>query len=140
MLTECDRIVKLLSDAIAKATDIGLVIASVGGSEYAELLPDHVDSGRVSETRLDENVRRVLELKFELGLFDDPYGSPERAVDRLGTERHHRVAREAAEKPAILLKNEGDILPRKEPMGVFVTEPNADSLDDLLGVDCLWVR
>ena len=76
---------------------------------YFQHLADLVREGTVSETALDEAVMRVLELKNELGLFENPYhGANEEAEKRLNLCPEHRgIARRAAEESAVLLKNDG---------------------------------
>ncbi|NIM50743.1 MAG: glycosyl hydrolase [Gemmatimonadales bacterium] len=104
------------------------------GDIYARQLADLVRDNVVSETLLDESVRRVLRAKFMLGLFDDPY------VDR-GTETavilrddHVAAARDAARKSMVLLKNDGALLPFSEDIGsIAVIGPLADNQTDLLG-------
>ena len=102
--------------------DVELHITSLG-------LLDLVQQGKVSEKTLDEAVRRVLRLKFELGLFDDPYVDPDKAASVVRTEEHKKLAYEAACKVMTLLKNDG-ILPLKPEsvrrIGVF--GPAADDL------------
>ena len=102
--------------------DVELHITSLG-------LLDLVQQGKVSEKTLDEAVRRVLRLKFELGLFDDPYVDPDKAASVVRTEEHKQLAYEAACKVMTLLKNDG-ILPLKPEsvrrIGVF--GPAADDL------------
>ena len=102
--------------------DVELHITSLG-------LLDLVEEGKVSEETLNEAVRRVLRIKFELGLFDDPYVDPEKAASMVHTEEHKQLAYEAACKVMTLLKNDGT-LPIKpgsvRKIGVF--GPAADDL------------
>ena len=65
----------------------------------------------MSEETLDASVRRVLEAKLRMGLFDDPYVDEERAREVLADPAHREVARIAAERSAVLLRNEGSLLP-----------------------------
>ena len=91
----------------------------------------------VSEETLDASVRRVLEAKLRLGLFDDPYVDEERAREVLGDPAHREVARSAAERSAVLLRNEGDLLPLDAGAGtIAVIGPLADSRRDTLGPWC----
>ena len=102
--------------------DVELHITSLG-------LLGLVEDGKLSEKTLDEAVRRVLRLKFELGLFDDPYVDPDKAASVVRTEEHKELAYEAGCKVMTLLKNDG-ILPLKpgsvRRIGVF--GPAADDL------------
>src|SRR6185295_15129871 len=72
---------------------------------YLRHLPDAVKTGQVSQTAIDEAVRRILRVKFALGLFDKPYVDEKNAVSALSLP-NVGVAREAAEKSFVLLKNE----------------------------------
>jgi beta-glucosidase len=103
---------------------------------YAKELPALVRGGQVKEAILDEAVRRVLRMKFTLGLFDDPFRgiSEERERRTELTPEHRALALEAAHKSIVLLKNEGQILPlRKSIKSVAVIGPLADSRKDPLG-------
>lgn len=77
-------------------------------------LPAEIDAGRVPLAELDEAVRRVLRMKYRLGLFDDPYGrgdpAREQPVGRL-LPAHRRAARDAAARSMVLLKNADGVLP-----------------------------
>jgi beta-glucosidase len=86
---------------------------SMQSAFYIDHLPDLVATGEVPMKRLDESVRRVLALKVQLGLFDDPFRriDPRREKTRVRTKAHLDLAREAGAKSIVLLKNEGDLLP-----------------------------
>lgn len=122
------------AEASKQAVRAGLDLASIGGPEYASHLVEAVGSGQISEKRLDRSVRRVLEVKFRLGLFDDPYVDPHRARAVLGRTEHRDLARACARESVVLLQNASDLLPMGDEVGeVLVTGPNADSLDALCG-------
>jgi len=93
-------------------------------------LAAHVEAGRIPMARIDEAVARVLHAKLALGLFDDPAIDPERAASLTNAPEHRALAREAAEKAIVLLKNEGGLLPldpsRLESLAVI--GPNAADL------------
>ena len=80
---------------------------------YLDHLENLVDSGEVDEALVDDAVRRVLRVKFELGLFDDPYRyiDAQREQSRLFTKSHLDTALEMARKSIVLLKNEHSALP-----------------------------
>ena len=93
-------------------------------------LAEAVHTGRVPQTRLDEAVSRILTVKFQLGLFEDPYVDPGRALHLTNHPDHQALALEAARKALVLLKNEGDLLPL-DPAGTHtlaVIGPNAAEL------------
>jgi beta-N-acetylhexosaminidase len=70
-----------------------------------------VRSGELSESRIDESVRRVLELKLQRGLVDDPFVDAAKAPGRLGTPEHRAVARRVGDHSVTLLKNDAGLLP-----------------------------
>ncbi|MDR9451764.1 MAG: glycoside hydrolase family 3 protein, partial [Acidimicrobiia bacterium] len=87
-----------------------------------------VDNGDVPVERIDDAVRRILRVKFELGLFETPYSDPGLLV-QVGSDDHRAVAREAVAKSAVLLKNEGDVLPIGDDANViFVGGQAADDI------------
>ena len=77
---------------------------------FIESLTQAVERGEVSEERIDEAVRNILMVKFELGLFEHPFSDPE-LLDQVGSEAHRQLAREAVSKSLVLLKNVAGILP-----------------------------
>ncbi|WP_100012703.1 glycoside hydrolase family 3 protein [Lentibacillus sediminis] len=83
-----------------------------------------VESGEISEERVDESVYRILEAKMDKGLFEDPYTAPE-AIENIGTEDHLQTAEEIANRSITLVKNEGDVLPLDGSGDVFITGPSA---------------
>lgn len=97
------------------------------GVYWNEYVCDLVREGRIPESRIDSSVRKILDIKFRLGLFENPYADPDRTMDiRLcGTHRH--TALEAARKSVVLLKNDG-LLPLDpgKYRRVLVTGINAD--------------
>ncbi len=97
------------------------------------VLTELVESGRLDEAELDELIRPMLELKFEFGLFDNPYMKAETAEAYIGHEDHRKLALEAAEKSIILLQNKHNAAPVdvEEIKSIAVIGPNADRV--LLG-------
>ena len=123
-----------LTDAASRALDAGLDLEMAMADAAYKRLPQAVAEGRVSTEALDEAVRRVLRAKFRLGLFEQPY-TDEQATDGVLTDASHReVARRAAEKSLVLLKNDG-VLPLKAEAlrSVAVVGQLATSRRDILG-------
>lgn len=87
-----------------------------------------VKEGKVAEVTIDRAVARNLRAKFLLGLFENPYVDPERAVKVTNSQTHRDLAVEAARRSIILLKNENNLLPldRNELKSIAVIGPNAD--------------
>ena len=124
-----------LTDAAARALNVGLDLEmAVSDPAYAHL-PEAVAAGLVDEAALDVCVRRVLAVKLRLGLFDDPYVDEARAAEVLADPAHRDVARLAAERSAVLLRNEGGVLPLDPASltNVAVLGPLADSRRDTIG-------
>jgi beta-glucosidase len=86
----------------------------------------------VPRERIDDAVRRILRKKFELGLFEDPF-TPRRNLDEVGSAEHHALAREAAAKSQVLLKNEDRTLPLDRRDDVYVAGSNADNIGNQAG-------
>ena len=127
-----------LTDAGARALQSGVDMEmAIGDPAYARL-PEAVEQGAVDERTLDAGVRRVLEAKLRLGLFDAPYVDEDRAREILGDPAHRDVARIGAERSAVLLRNEGDLLPLDAGTldSIAVIGPLADSRRDTLGPWC----
>lgn len=106
------------------------------GAVFYRYLSQSVENGEIPEAAIDEAVRRILRLKYALGLFDDPY----RYSDTLRQQRvvfapaHREAARRVARESMVLLKNETKALPlSKEIRSLAVIGPLADSQADLLG-------
>src|SRR6266536_3157296 len=124
-----------LTDAGTRAVTAGVDMEmAVSDPAYAHL-PDALQSGAVSEDVIDSRVRRTLEAKLRLGLFDDPYVDEDHAREVLADPDHREVARIAAERSPVLLRNEGTLLPLDvEQLGaIAVIGPLADSKRDTLG-------
>ena len=100
--------------------------------EFCTLLIELVKEGRVSKARIDDAVRRVLRLKYRLGLFETP-NTPLENYPKFGSEEFAQVATRAAEESEVLLKNVDGILPLKKGQKILVTGPNANSMRCLNG-------
>ena len=124
-----------LTDAAARAISAGVDMEmAISDPAYAHL-PEALQTGAVSEAALDAAARRILEMKVRLGLFDNPYVDEDRARVVLSDPEHREIARVAAERSAVLLRNEGDLLPLdvETLTSVAVIGPLADSRRDTLG-------
>jgi beta-glucosidase len=104
------------------------------GHIYLPNLAALVRSGVIPEERLNDAVRRILRLKFALGLFDHPYVDAA-AAQAAPSEAHLALAREAAEQSFVLLKNDAAVLPLHINAGgkIALIGPLADSAEDMLG-------
>jgi beta-glucosidase len=127
-----------LTDAGARAISVSMDMEmAIVDPAYAHL-PEAVESGAASQGAVDASVRRVLEAKIKMGLFDEPYVDEDRAREVLGDPAHRDIARIAAERSAVLLRNEGDVLPLDAGSlgSIAVIGPLADSKRDTLGPWC----
>ena len=122
-----------LTDAASRAIKVGIDLEmAIHEPAYAHL-PDAVEAGLVDEQTIDACVRRVLAAKIRMGLLDQPYVDEDRAREVLADPTHRSVARTAAQRSAVLLRNEGDLLPLTTPSSIAVIGPLADSRRDTIG-------
>ncbi|MFZ5939239.1 MAG: beta-glucosidase BglX [Bacteroidota bacterium] len=119
----------------AKRAFLGGLTMDMQSGVYSEYLAELVKEGSITEKQIDDAVRAVLEAKFRLGLFDDPY----RYCDSLGekenilTPAHLQTARELACESMVLLKNERQLLPLAKGKKIALIGPFINSREDLLG-------
>ena len=96
--------------------------------EFIELVRANIKSGRITNERLDDAVRRILRVKFQFGMFEKPRPADRKlSVDNscFGSKEHREVAREAVRKSLVMLKNNDDILPLKKDARIIVAGKNA---------------
>ena len=105
------------------------------GEAFLKTLKQSLEEGKVTQKEIDQACRRVLEAKYKLGLFDDPfrYLNKERSTNEVLTPEHLGTAREIAAKSIVLLKNKNKILPLKKSGTIAVIGPLADNKRDMLG-------
>ncbi len=106
------------------------------GNAYIGNLEELVKEGKVDEALIDDAVRRILRVKFKLGLFDDPYKycNYEREKDVIGCKEHLDASKEVAKRSIVLLKNENQLLPlKKDGLKIAVIGELAESKDVPLG-------
>ncbi|WP_303299264.1 glycoside hydrolase family 3 protein, partial [Muribaculum intestinale] len=129
---ETHHVAPTIEDAAAMALNAGLDV-DLGGDAYRNLV-SAARSGKLDSAALDRAVGRVLTLKFEMGLFENPYVKPESARS-VGGFRSGEVAREVARQSITLLKNEGNLLPLevRPSMKIALVGPNADNAYNMLG-------
>lgn len=123
-----------LKNAAKKAIIAGSEI-DMEGTAYIQHLSQLVKDGEVEEEVIDQAVKHVLQLKFQLGLFDDPYkySDLKREKEIVGNSQHHALAEEIAKESIVLLKNENALLPLKEFKNIAVIGPLAKDKDTPLG-------
>lgn len=118
----------------AMALKAGLDMEIVGEG-FLTTLKQSLEEGKVTESEIDRACRRILEAKYKLGLFEDPY----RYVDTSRPEREiltaetRKASREVAARSFVLLKNEGQVLPLKRSGTIALIGPLADNKNNMLG-------
>ncbi|WP_145414804.1 glycoside hydrolase family 3 N-terminal domain-containing protein [Paenibacillus xylanexedens] len=119
--------------AVAQSLRAG-VDMEMSGFMYRKHLAQALEQGVLEEAELNLAVRRVLEMKFRLGLFEQPYVDPDFAEKVIGCEKHVGLAREVAQEGIVLLKNEDHLLPlATQAAKLAVIGPNANHIYNQLG-------
>ncbi|MFI6412174.1 glycoside hydrolase family 3 protein [Streptomyces sp. NPDC050585] len=111
---------------------LDMIMVPTNYQDFTRVLQEEVTAGRISEARVDDAVSRILTQKFRLGLFEKPYADTTHLAE-VGSPAHRAVAREAAAKSQVLLKNDGGVLPLKASQKVYVAGSNADDLGNQAG-------
>ena len=132
-LYQREMVAKDQKEAVKMAVMAGIDMSMVPYDySFYELLLGLVNEGSVPMARIDEAVKRILKVKFQLGLFDDPY--PEkRLLKKIATNESKAINYQAASEAITLLKNADNILPLAKKRKVLVTGPTADKLSVLNG-------
>lgn len=127
------KVAKDIQEASVLAVSSGIDV-DLGGAAYSSSLIDAVKNKQLDESVLDTAVARVLRLKFEMGLFEDPYTDPFIARGNVRSEDNIKLADQVAKESIILLKNESNLLPLdKDIKRIAVIGPNADNIYNQLG-------
>ena len=118
----------------AKALNAGVDMDMVGEG-FLTTLKKSLQQGKVTQKEIDDACRRVLEAKYKLGLFDDPYRycNDEREKTELMSDANLKAAREIAERCFVLLKNNKEVLPLKKSGTIALIGPLADNKRNMLG-------
>lgn len=120
-----------IEDAGVAAVNAGVDV-DLGANAFIHLV-DAVKSGKIKEAIVDTAVARVLKMKMQMGLFENPYVSPKMAAKYVRNAANIDVAYRVAQASVTLLKNENNILPLSKNMHVAVIGPNADNKYNMLG-------
>ncbi|MEU1490478.1 glycoside hydrolase family 3 N-terminal domain-containing protein [Streptomyces sp. NPDC005776] len=111
---------------------LDMIMVPTAYKDFTKTLQAEVTAGRITQARIDDAVSRILTQKFKLGLFEKPYADTSN-LDKVGSAEHRAVAREAAAKSQVLLKNDGGVLPLKSSQKVYVAGSNADDIGNQAG-------
>ena len=120
-------------DAARMALEAGVDVELPSTDCYAAPLVEAVEKGLVDAALVDKTVRRVLDMKFRLGLFEKPYIDSEDTDARFNTAGNRAYSRKVAEKSIVLLKNNGILPLDRTKKKIAVIGPNADSVRNMLG-------
>ena len=127
-----EHVAKDRKDAIRIAINAGIDMSmDPYNVDFCTLLKELVNEGKVKQERIDDAVRRILRLKYRLGLFDEP-NTGGKGYEKFGSEEFANRALKSAEESEVLLKNDG-ILPLKKGCKILVTGPNANQMRCLNG-------
>ena len=123
-----------LKEVSARAIEAGVDMDMVSEG-YLGTLEQSLEEGRIPMADIDRACRLILEAKYKLGLFDDPYRycDPQRAATRIFTPEHRAEARRIAGESFVLLKNAGDVLPLARKGTIAVVGPLAASRENMPG-------
>ena len=119
--------------AVVMAINAGIDMSMVPADfSFYDLLLEAVKKGEVPMSRIDDAVKRILVLKYKLGLFDNPYPE-ESAKSNFGKAEYQTLALDAAHEAMTLLKNQNNVLPLSKNVKVLVAGPSAQSISALNG-------
>ena len=128
-----EKVAKDKKEAIKIAINAGIDMSmDPYDLRFCTLLKELVEEGEVPMSRIDDATRRVLRLKYRLGLFDQPNTHWEEYVE-FASDTHAQTAIQAAEESMVLLKNRDDILPLAKGKKILLTGPNANQMRCLNG-------
>ncbi len=132
-LAERHRVASSYKEAVFQSVDAGIDLCIVPSDlDFSKYLIELVQEKRIPIARVNESVKRVLQLKEDLGLFDHPFVEQE-AIKNFGLPEYKTAALDAARESITLLKNKDNILPLTKDKKIFITGPGAKSLTTLNG-------
>ena len=128
------KVAATYKEAVEMALNAGIDMSMVPlDLEFPELVVELVKEGRITEERIDASVRRILGVKWDLGLIEQPGPPGQHKVNEAWRASQRELAQKAAEQSITLLKNEGGALPLDGSNGIWVTGPTSASLAALNG-------
>ncbi len=129
-----EQIVSTMKEAGELCLKAGVDVSIWNEDGYMNAMRENVQEGKVSIETVDRSVRRILRIKFLLGLFENPYVDVEMAVKAANTKESRELARQTSREGIVLLKNEKNLLPlKKDIKSIAVIGPNADAGRKQLG-------
>lgn len=107
---------------------IDMLMEADSYNEAMEIIVEAVNNGDISEERINDAVRRIIKVKMENGLFDDPmFENVQTTQTSVGSQEYRDIAEKLVEESLVLLKNNGNVLPLKKGSSVYITGPAADN-------------
>jgi len=133
-ITRAHQLTDQPDEAAALALKAGIDVELPTWKQYRDPLKQAVETGLVDEALVDQSVELVLDMKFELGLFENPYVEPEQAKKYFDAPENRVLARKIAQKSMVLLKNDDNLLPLSQDIeSIAVIGPNAHAAHHMLG-------
>jgi beta-glucosidase len=142
VVTDYTSINEMVYHGVVKdETDAGILALNAGvdmdmqGGVFQEKIKVGLQDGRISMDQINQSVRRILKIKKDLGLFENPYkySDTQREKSTLLAAEHLEASRDVARKSVVLLKNDGSLPLKNRKTKVLVTGPLADDKDNLIG-------
>jgi beta-glucosidase len=141
VVTDYTAVNEMMAHGMGDLKTVSALAANAGvdmdmvGEGFLNTLPQSIREGKVSQRTIDAACRRILEAKYKLGLFDDPflYCDSTRAKTEILTTANRAAARKIAAETIVLLKNDGNLLPLKNSSRIAVVGPLANSKENMLG-------
>lgn len=141
IVTDYTAINEMIHHGMGNLDEVSILALKAGidmdmvGQGFIGTLNQSLKKGKVSQEEIDLACRRVLEAKYKLGLFDDPfkYFDKEKAKKIILSENHLAIAREVGQRSIVLLKNNNETLPLRKNGKIAVVGPLANSKMDMLG-------
>lgn len=124
-----DQVAENYKDAVEQCINAGIDMVMVPNKykEFIKVLLELVYENRISEERINDAVSKILRIKYEMGLFENPFRS-EKFIESVGSDEHRSVARECVQQSMVLLKNDNNILPVRREQKVLLAGSHANNL------------
>ena len=140
VVSDWDAVMQLVLQGMAKDDREAALLAFKAGLEmdmkdnlYGKYMEELVRDGSIKEKEIDEAVKRVLRVKFRLGLFDRPYTEQKPATQRLMLPSSLEMSEAVAQETFVLMKNNGPVLPLSRPGRILLTGPLAEEREAIMG-------
>ncbi len=141
VVTDYTGIMEMTAHGMGDMQTVGALALNAGvdmdmvSDAFVGTLKKSLTEGKVTQEAIDTACRRILEAKYKLGLFDDPYKycDTSRARKQIFTAEHRTIARKTAAESFVLLKNDGNVLPLEKKGTIAIVGPLADSRSNMPG-------